>query len=214
MSSTGRGRERVPNDYYPTPPWVVWRLLDAHESDLKLDNPRAFPGVLEPNVGDGAIIRALGQATAPIHVTGVELRRDALYPDTQVDDHFEGVDFRTWIPQRRYDLAIGNPPFSLAEEILRRVFTMASITAMLLRLNFLGSEDRIPFWKSFPRPAVRVIPERISFDGEGSDSDYCAWFIWGTELRDVDVLGATPLAIRNAHKPRTTPVVPQLGMGF
>ena len=219
MSSTGRGKERAPLDFYGTPAWVVWRLLDAHARDLGFGRHLNFPRILEPTVGDGAIVRAVDDWHAnntrddiEHSFTGVELRRGAVTNHcTNIDEHFEGVDFRSWVPERRFDLALGNLPFSLAETLLRRVFTMADVVVMLLRLNFLGSDDRVPFFKEFPRPAIRVVPERISFDGEGSDSDYCAWFIWGSELRDVDVLDTTPLEIRNAHKPIGLPIVPQLG---
>lgn len=215
----------MPNDYYPTPPWVVWRLLDAcfHE----LFPPGEPPCVLEPTIGDGAIVRAthdwLEERHGPparecIEWTGVELRRDAYYSDGDAPKFlFDGQDFRSWTPPgfcaQTFDLAIGNPPFSVAEGILRHAIPMAKITAMLLRLNFLGSEERVPFWREFPRPAIRVIPERVSFDGTGgTDSDYVAWYIWGSTLRDTDVLDLTPVGIRNAHQPIMMPVVPQLSL--
>ena len=45
MSAAGRGAARAPFDYYPTPPWVVDRLLDRHGLELLYRDIR----ILEPS---------------------------------------------------------------------------------------------------------------------------------------------------------------------
>lgn len=213
MSATGRGRERAPFDYYPTPPWCVHRLLDRCADGLGIvDGSDVL--ALEPTCGDGAIIRAvdswplLRPASALPEWTGVELRRGALDPTTRVANHVEGVDFRSWEPEQApfgglpFDIVIGNPPFALAEPIIRHAMTMAPVVVMLLRLGFLGSAERIPFWTEHSDPALRVIPDRPSFDGEGTDSSTYAWFVWGCyDVQGVEVLDETPASIRAAQKP-------------
>lgn len=236
MSATGRGRERVPFDFYPTPPWCVDRLLDRHGTEILSGVDRC----LEPTVGDGAIVRAVeswvirsevpgtGALPAARRWTGVELRWDALDPVTPLDAHFQNQDFRSWVPwgfgpegspfmEPRFDLAIGNPPFSIAEAILRRCFEVSRVTAMLLRLGFLGSSERVEFWRGAGSDLyIRVIPDRPSFDGHGTDSASYAWFIWGVELGGarVDVLDQTPVSVRAAQKPEPPTGVPQIALNW
>lgn len=219
-TATNRGGARAELDYYPTPAWCVDRLLEA-EIDALLDRRRAGAlCILEPTIGDGAILRAtnafvdlrggevvggrLTRVSEAIRWTGVEIRSGAYAMAGDVPDfHFEGVDFRTWEPffpgPGPFDLVIGNPPFVIAESILRRGFRFASRTAMLLRVDFLGSSERIPFYREFGPPALRVLPDRPSFDGEGTDSSTYAWFLWGDGFAPgVQILAETPLPVRRA----------------
>lgn len=239
---------RIPFDFYPTPPWLVDRLLDRHASDLGFGRELNAPRLLEPTVGDGAIVRAVdGWIARTPHYemehawTGVELRRDALLPETDLEVHVEGQDFRTWDPweagplrradstfrkpppdepfvweDELFDGGMGNPPFSIAEAIIRRALELSRWTAMLLRVGFLGSEDRLDFWRGpAADPWVRVIPDRPSFDGIGTDSATYAWFVWGdVDLVGprVDVLDHTPASVRSAYRPALPTGLPQLGL--
>lgn len=243
MSASPRKKgPAVPFDFFPTPPWCVHRLLDRHGEELGL-----FGGVsiLEPTIGDGAIVRAVAEwvdgwdarITDALRWTGVELRRGALAPGTVLDAHFEGQDFRTFDPWElgllghtakhgptpdyldvafdRFDLALGNPPFSIAEAIIRGCLETSRAVAMLLRMDYLGSAARVPFWRTAASdPWLRILPEHISFDGDGTDSSTYAWFLWNVELSGprVDVLEATPASIRSAQKPISPTGIPQLGL--
>lgn len=219
-SHTGRGKARVPFDFYPTPPWCVDRLLDRHGYELLWADMRA----LEPTVGDGAIVRAVDAWTAREGIvgrsewTGVELRRGALLDGTELDCHIEGVDFRSWHPwDEPFDLSLGNPPFSIAESIIRHAMEFSRVVVMLLRVDFLGSADRVPFWAGpGADPCIRVLPDRPSFDGDGTDSSTYAWFVWGVELSGprVDVLDTTHRDVRAAQKPAPPTGIPQLGLGL
>lgn len=243
-SATNRGAERIPFDYYPTPPWCVHRLLDRHGRELF----RPGVHVLEPTVGDGSIVRAVKDwqsfaSLTPefadcVEWTGVDLRTGALHPDTFLDQHVEGMDFRLFDPweagvlghsaaddahrpnmidvtMHLFDLAIGNPPFSLAEPIIQHAVRMANVVTMLLRVDFLGSAERRWFWRlEGADPTIRVLPDRPSFDGKGTDSSTYAWFIWGADLSGhrVEVLDHTPAEIRSAQKPYRPTGIPQIGL--
>jgi hypothetical protein len=229
VSATGRGRERIPFDYYPTPPWCVHRLLDAHADDLGI-----YDGVdvrvLEPTVGDGAIVRAVDSWRPPersvVSVdalpewTGVELRRGALDPATRLAHHHEGVDFRAWWPEpglfgaEPFDVCLGNPAFSIAESIIRHALELSRFVVMLLRVGFLGASERLDFWRTVGAdPALRVLPDRPSFDGDGTDSATYAWFVWGCDaIRGVEVLDETPIEIRDAQKPTREPLGLQVSL--
>jgi hypothetical protein len=224
---SAKGRRKgpdVPFEYFPTPAWCVDRLLDACGHDLL----RGVETVLEPGVGDGAIVRAVEawrcedrpqwcSKDAPLAWTGVELRRGALLDGTPLTEHHEGQDYRSWINMLdEFDLAIGNPAFSLAEVIIRRALAQARVVVMLLRLGFLGSAARLPFWRALGyQPALYILPDRPSFDGVGADSATYAWFVWGHPmLTGIHHLDATPEAVRTAQRPAVTPLPPQLGLGL
>ena len=68
MSSTNRGGKRQDLDVYPTPAWVVDRLLEVVD----------FPGGrwLEPCAGDGAIMRAVNAWRADVRWDACELRAE------------------------------------------------------------------------------------------------------------------------------------------
>ena len=222
MSAAGRGAARAPFDYYPTPPWVVDRLLDRHGLELLYRDIR----ILEPTVGDGAIVRAVAawlerhdpHGIVQPRWTGVELREHALHESTpRLEHHIEGTDIRDFRAcGEGYDLALGNPPFGIAEELLRHIFTLASPVCMLLRLGFFGSGQRIPFWQEHSDELqLRILPDRPSFTGDGgSDSSVYAWFCWGADLggRAIEVLDGTPLNERKAHQPIIRAVIPRLGL--
>jgi len=49
---------------------------------------------------------------------------------------------------------------------------------MLLRLAFLESKKRKPFWDKHPVTQLYVLSERPSFTNKGTDATAYAWFIW------------------------------------
>ena len=203
MSAKGRGRHEGGDfDFYPTPPWCVHRLLEAWPSLLDIND------ALEPTCGDGAVVEAcvswMGKRLAPPAWTGVELRKSAVREPAAYAHLYEGCDFRTWIPPRHYQLAIGNPPYNLAEEIIRKCLAHCDVVVMLLRVGFLGSDDRVDFFRTVgANPALFILPDRPSFDGIGTDASTYAWFAWGCPaVTGVKMLGSTPLAVRKSQTPQ------------
>lgn len=172
MSATNRGKDRNPFDFYATPAWCTEAIL----RELKLK-----PGFwLEPCAGNGAIIKAVNAhygKYAPAW-TAVELQKkfNKVLAPLVVQRHCpqDFLKYETF----GYDLTITNPPYLLAEEMIVHALTLTPVVIMLLRLNFLGSQKRIPFWRSH-RADVYVLPERPSFTGRGTDATEYAWFVWG-----------------------------------
>lgn len=126
MSATNRGTKRREGDFYPTPGYVVDELL----AELNLFR-LAQSAFLEPCRGDGSLYDRIN-ARYKLHA---ELSEGIDYLDTQ----FTGI-----------DVIITNPPFSLAEEFLEKSLSEAPFVAYLMRLNFLGSQDRVEFWNRMP----------------------------------------------------------------
>lgn len=188
MSATNRGGEREENDFYPTPGYAV-------RDFLKVWQPPFTGGWLEPCFGDGAIIRAVtefyGEGRPMPQWTAVELRPECndlfglLLPKT-IDWHCP-QDFLTWQPDRRFSVCITNPPYSLAIEFIEKAMQISNRVAMLLRLNFLGSQKRRDWHKAHPAD-VYVLSERPKFKWKGSDSCEFAWFVWGEQGGRIQVI--------------------------
>lgn len=230
MSRAKAKAERVEHDFYPTPGWAVHRLLDAAGNALGFSTPinATEPlSVLEPCIGDGAIVRAvmawlalrerrdLGYKAPAINWHGVELRRGAVHESTPpLASLAEGADYRSHAIQWAIDLILTNPPFGIAEGFIRKALEDAPIVAMLLRLAIFESAERVRLWRTVPQPAVYVLPDRPSFDGVATDATAYGWIVWGTDERGIHVLDATARSIRDAYKPIKPTGLPQQTLGL
>jgi len=183
---------RRTNDAYYTPEWCVHRLLDAV----------GYIGgdILEPCAGGGAIVRATEsyhRALPPITWTTIDID-----PKCDVDIH---ADFLTAEIHATYDYVLTNPPFSIAEEIVKKSLTLAGETIMLMRLNWLASKKRHSIFATYGCPDVYVLPDRPSFtdDGRTDGIDY-AWMHWHSGTvpgvpGQIMVLDLTPSAERRGR---------------
>lgn len=193
MSSTSRGGKRSPADFYPTPSWPVRRLLE------RVDLPGGI--WIEPAAGDGAIIRAVKEIRSDVTWLGFELRKKCakkllpLVHNADVTANWLKVQ-----PMVRAKVIFGNPPFSKAMEFIEHSLRHADYVVLLLRLNFVGTDERNAFFKK-QMPNVYVVPNRISFTKDGkADSIEYAWFVWGPTceryIGTIEVLNTTPVEER------------------
>lgn len=195
MSSTNRGAERKPSDFYPTPAATTEALIRWAGPAGLLNNVRR---VIDPCAGDGAILR-VAQRRLGVSTRGIELRHECDIPLSQIGDCSFLVGADAFGPEAQADrewcwregsAVITNPPFSLAREFVEFFHKADQFAAFLLRLGFLASQKRAPWWVARPPAHVLVLPERPSFTGDGkTDSADYAWVVWrGTTER-----GATQL---------------------
>jgi hypothetical protein len=181
---------RREHDYYPTPPHAVRALLTAC--------PRlpTMGLVLEPAVGDAAILRAIESArpherrawvTCDIRDVSTLHWTD---PRSQVETarrHVHGdflamgeSDLAPMLGAAPPTLIITNPPFSHTLPFAAKCLEIAagcSWTALLLPLGFLESDGRAAFLTRHP-PDIYVFATRPRFIGTGTDSTGCAWYVW------------------------------------
>ena len=182
MSATNRGSDYRDLADYSTPDdlaEVLVSLLDIGPGEQ----------VMEPHVGGGAFVRAILRKR-----TNKEFRLKVLGMDLNplaeglalCDEHVVG-DFLTWnpAPAQRPDRILGNPPFGpgkgVAEAHVRHALDIvpgSGGVGFLLRLSFLASAERAPFWRSFPAFRIWVLSERPSFTGGGTDATDYAFFLW------------------------------------
>lgn len=171
LSATNRGAARSEADYYPTPAWCVQRLLDH----VELPKGRW----LEPSAGEGHILRAVHSIHPRLRIDAVELRatcRGLLELDATCITIGDFLQIPPVFPA--YAVALGNPPFLLAQEFIEHSLRSAGQVVFLLRLSFLESQKREAFFTRVGVPDVFVLPERPSFTGEGTDSCAYAWMRW------------------------------------
>ena len=205
MSATGRKKyktkdvqeERDPFDYYPTPNWCVQRFLEKAAHRLLVGN------WIEPTAGDGAIIRSInqyGRGFEKIQWTSVEIQERFKQQLAEVSEEVWIGDFIEYSSSRKVEVCITNPPYKLAEAIVKHAQTQAKVVVMLLRINFLASEVRRD-WMDQDTPDIYVIPNRPSFRGKGSDATEYAWFVWDEKsCGKIEILECTPKSIRAAEK--------------
>lgn len=173
--TTKRNADLDGPDFYPTPRWATFALMDNEP----------FRGeVWEGACGDGAMSTVIADAGNPVVSSDLY---DRGYGDI-------GIDFLT--ADRRHPNIITNPPFHSAEGFVAAGLDRAKHKfALLLRLAFLEGANRAnTIFHKRPPSRVWVFSERITFymkgaEAAGSGTTAYAWFVW-----DKDHAGATELA--------------------
>jgi len=176
MSSTKRGGQRRPNDFYATPRWAIESLL-ADDDWWGIRTP-----ILEPGCGDGAILKVL-KAHEYGPLIGVEQHPGRAEQAAPHCDRLLVTDFLTGDLSGigKIGCVIGNPPYSDAEAFVRRSLEIVDEGCdvfLLLRLAFLAGQrrERGGLWENLS--SVRVLAKRPSFTGAGNDSADYAWIGW------------------------------------
>ena len=137
--------------------------------------------ILEPGAGNGNIIKALREKGYTNHITAIELRKDESDRLTDLADRTIIADFLTYESNQKYDVIIGNPPYTLAQEFIDRSLDLLNPGGrliFLLRTNFLESKKRFSWWQDKPPTKLFVLSKRPSFTGKGTDATSYSWFIW------------------------------------
>ena len=170
MSATRRGGQRRPDDFYESPGWCVQRLYQVAGDVLP-------PPTLDPCAGRGAIMHEASLLAMPMR--GVERCPErARYAGIRALDVETGDGLaRSW----RGEHVLMNPPFAQAREFVEKAVSEAESTVALLRLAYLGSKKRAPWWGDNPPSGLVVLAPRPSFTGSGTDSADYGWFAWGVE---------------------------------
>lgn len=185
ISATNRGAERKPSDFYATPIEVIENLL--HNYNLPNGN------ILEPSAGNGNIVSAIKNMDKSRLVTALELREEEYNNLTQIADEVITQNYLEWDTNRKFDVIIGNPPYSLALEFVNKSLELLSdqgVLIFLLRTAFLESKSRYEFWQNNQLSGLYTLSKRPSFTGKGTDATSYSWFIWDkrTNKQEIKVI--------------------------
>lgn len=211
MSAQGRGTEKQIFDAYPTPDWPISRYLEA-VPELATDEYVLHPnGWCEPCSGAGNIVRVIqlsmlfpsfSASRFPTwHLVDIDSQYEESMKELTAHDENATVTISNFldldIPDKFFKLSISNPPYRYAREIVEASIMVSEEVHMLLRINFLGSAKREPFFREYGTPDVFVLPNRPGFFGDGGDATEYAWMRWTPETLagrpgQVRVLGLTP----------------------
>jgi len=177
-------RPRRKYDFYETP----IELCQYSLGELILDEGRIFSDVLDAGCGKGVWGSALHGLYSVQELSNLSL--DGV--DTQ--DIESNLCYTAWyhgdflsLKASGYDLIMGNPPYSLAEEFVRKSFELikdGGYVFFLLRLAFLESKKRyFGLFDEFPPKRVYVLSRRPSFfssNGKTKTTDALSYamFLW------------------------------------
>lgn len=196
MSATNRGAKRHPQDFYETPSWCVEALLPELRFHVE--------DVIDPCCGNGAILKALFKywPNGPLQLQGIEIDSDRAKSATEWTQRsgppscvIQCGDFLSspaprCAPRCGVDCVITNPPYSFAEQFVRRAHLWVKPSGciiMLLRLAFIASQNRKALFEDHPIDHIYVLPRRPSFSGDGkSDASDYGWFQWRPMRTRVD----------------------------
>lgn len=208
MSRARAAAARIPLDAYQTPQELAGaicsRLSRAGEDPLE---------IMEPSAGTGAFVRAARACWPEAHITAVDL--DPRYRALQRDAGASVVLTEDWASLARRlaneqadegqdRLVVGNPPFCLAQAHIEAALEWlrdGDRLAFLLRVNFLGSTERVSFWRRPGLEWMAPIAPRPSFTGSGTDGTEYGLFCWRKDHRGAPRI-ARPLIWQPARKSR------------
>lgn len=209
----------VEGDRYYTPEWCVDQCLDLVVPEFVEQLPGTllsalFPElgrVLEPGAGRGAFIRGVRKRYPAARITGVDNDPDvwqamlaAGATETNIGDYLSPEMKRWLLADGEFDLAIGNPPFTLALEFITRSLEVAKAVVFLLRQGFLSSAKRAAFFRQHKPAKVHLLANRPAFDtpagpATGTDTaDYCfvTWLRGYTGPTELVWLPEVPASVR------------------
>ena len=174
MSTT---RKRVDKDFYATPFGATEAILNK----VKLQG-----SILEPACGEGHISKVLKlyYPNNEVISTDIVQRKDKFNCDV-----VGGIDFLTHDFGRKFDNIITNPPFSLAQEFIKRALELSNDKViMFAKIQLLEGNKRKKMFESSPLKYVYVFTKRVNplRNGEELDengkpwsSTMCfAWFVF------------------------------------
>jgi hypothetical protein len=184
---------RDPHDFYPTLTGYVRAALSLLPVGYTPET------ILDPGAGTGVWGQVARERWPHAWIEGVEVRSTP-HPDAY-DVWFIG-DLARYTHPPMIDLVIGNPPYKLAEQFVRRSLDLllpSGYLVFLLRLGFLEGQDRnftaeekaelvkkgkrfksmeTGLLRAHPPQAVGVYVQRPSFIGGGTDMTAYAAFVW------------------------------------
>lgn len=158
----GTPTQRQKDDWYPTPPDVTEALLSV----LKIKGD-----VWEPCCGDGSLAKVIQKAGH--NVVGTDL----VYRGYGIG-HGRAFDV-TRAEELLAPNVITNPPFNIAEEIIRHLMGLKpDMMALLLKSSFWHAKSRTPLFTEFPPSRMISLTWRPDFLNLKRPTMEVSWCVW------------------------------------
>ena len=177
-------RKRSPRDFYPTPYGLADAVVERLAYSFRYTDR---PHVLDPGYGTGVWGKAVDEHFPNARITGVDIHANMDVLDSPIYGLLYHMDYLDYASKPdnwdQYDLIIGNPPYTLAEEFIRasiKLLKYSGMVAFLLRNSFLHSQKRYHgLYNDHPLNNVYFLSRRPSFTGDGkTDADDYIIAIW------------------------------------
>ena len=175
MAQRKSGYAKRPNEFFPSPPWII----DALAEHVKIDGL----SVWEPAAGGGDMARALVAC-------GASVRETDLIPEERPRsfDRAASVDFLSARQpvESGIEAIITNPPFSLGTQFIAKGLeflrgkTAVRLVAFLFAVDFDSAKGRTALFADCEEFAMKIaLLRRIKwFEGPSGPSTNHAWFVW------------------------------------
>jgi hypothetical protein len=184
--------QKEEDENYPTP-MPLCLAITAKVKELVTGTDVERFNILEPSAGAGHFVRAINATWpgSPIIAVDPRPKHQGLCEAAGATLFYPGM-FESFVAKESKSfndgkvlLAVGNPPFSLAQkhlELMFKTFPPGSYINFLLRFGFMGGKERnLSFWDFQGLPYLRYlvpITPRPSFvKGRNDNSEY-GLFIW------------------------------------
>lgn len=202
--------QRIPDDAYTTPAWAVWAAMPRVDEVMFGSPSPARIRVVDAGCGSGAISKVIAEHRPTAQLIGVDVRPvQSDYLAAVPGAEFVHADFLQ-CDLHAVDLVVMNPPFKLGMEFVQHALEQTGgpngmahgKVIALLRLNWLASQGRAPFFREHP-PHVAVLPRRPGFlpdKPSKTDGTEYAWFCWGISSGTWSLLHTRPAECHVARK--------------
>jgi hypothetical protein len=170
MSSTNRGNARNENDFYVTPIPEIIHFLNELAEDVDLSD---IMSIVDPCAGgdaDTPMSYPTAISKSPhfdkwVMVHTLDIREDSR---ATIKDDYLARKLNGGCP----DMVISNPPFTFAMEFVQKALDdvcSGGLVIFLQRLNFFGSQKRLPFWNANMPQYTYIHSTRMGFKTERSE---------------------------------------------
>ena len=184
---------RRKSDFYPTP----YGLCDYTVSTIIPHN--FIPAtVLDPGAGEGRWGIFIRKRWPKVRLDGLDIEDYTNEKDKLTgiyNSYYNKMNYFNFISYEPYDLIIGNPPFSLAEEFIRLSLKMGhkdSYILFLLKTDFLAGIKRMKgLWREYPPKEVWICSKRPGFNtpqNRRTDSNTYAIYLWQRSWFDEPII--------------------------
>jgi len=169
--------KRHEKDFYKTPKEFAESAVTQLYLDLVI--PDGFIlRYLDVGCGDGVWGRAVKGITPSAVVDGIDIKV------REGQDIYNNIFIGDYLNTRieKYDIILGNPPFSLMMDFISKSLELADIVAFLLPVNFLESQKRYQsYFSGLYKPTyVYQSVQRINFTGKSNPNQYI-FVVWSID---------------------------------